>query len=55
MKGVFGRIGSGVKNVVNKVWQNRDKIADAARAFVPSGYVDKGLNVVDRVHGIVNY
>lgn len=55
VKGVFGRIGRGIKDVASKIWQNRDKIQDAANTFLPDkykDYVNTGLDYANKVHSV---
>ena len=47
VKGVFGRIGSGVKRAINWIGDNKQKIdqaLDTAQGFVPSKY-QQGFNI----------
>ena len=56
VKGVFGRIGSGIKNVASKVWENRDKIADVANAVLPEQYrgaVNTGMRYLNTGHDVM--
>ena len=49
-KGVFGRIGSGIRQGWNWLTRHKDdieKIADAAQQFVPSQYQDQYKHAVD--------
>lgn len=51
MKGVFSRIGSGIKKGFDWLTGNRDKIKsaiDTAQQFVPDKYKDKVTGLVDR-------
>lgn len=53
VKGVFGRITRGIKDAASKIWQNRDKIRDAADTFLPDkykNYVHTGLDYADKIN-----
>lgn len=54
VKGVFGRIGGGIKSGYNWIKDHMDAIkdvADKAKQFVPEQYrdaIDKGTNMADK-------
>ena len=68
MKGVFGRIGKGIKNAATKAYDwisgNKDKIKDVANTLNQNfggankdkfgGWIDKGSSMVDKGMGLAN-